>query len=307
MLTTVAPTGRQHEIRYGGQRAIVVEVGGGLREYEVDGFGVLDGFGPDELASAGRGQILAPWPNRIADGRYEFGGEVLQLPLSEPELRNAIHGLVRWSAWQLLEGDAARVRLGHRLWPQPGYPFVLALEARYELSEDGLSVATTVENRGGGPAPFGLGQHPYFRVAPGPVDGTLLQLPAATRMEADERQIPTGRLLSVEGTAWDFRASRPIGESRLDTAFADLERGDDGLARVELAAPDGRRRVTVWMDEAFGYLMVFTGDALGERGRQSVALEPMTCAPDAFRSGIGLRVLDPGERLTMRWGVSVRQ
>ena len=245
MLATIAPTGRQHEIRHGEQRAVVVQVGGGLREYEVAGFPVVDGFGLQELAMAGRGQILAPWPNRLADGRYEFGGERHQLPLSEPGRRNAVHGLVRWSAWELLDAGTSHVHLGHVLWHQVGYPFTLALEARYALSDDGLAMTATVENGGRGPAPFGFGQHPYIRATTGAIDGSLLRVPAATWLEADERQIPTGRLLGVAGTPGDFRVSRPIGHTRLDTAFTDLDRGDDGLALIELAAPEGERRVTV--------------------------------------------------------------
>lgn len=305
MLATIAPSGRQHEIRHGGQRAVVVEVGGGLREYAVDGFPVVDGFGVDELAASGRGQLLAPWPNRLAGGRYEFDGREHQLPLSEPGRRNAVHGLVRWNAWEPLETRPSSVRLGHVLWPQIGYPFTLAMEALYELSDEGLAVSAAVENAGRGPAPFGFGQHPYVRAAMGAIDGTLLRIPAATWMEADERQIPTGRMLSVAGTVCDFRVSRPIGQTRLDTAFTDLDRADDGLARVELAAPGGDRRTIVWLDGTFDYVMVFTGDTLGDRARQSVAVEPMTCAPDAFNSGRGLRVLDPGERLVMRWGIGV--
>src|SRR5262249_295714 len=114
------PSGTQHVIRHGRQRAVVGEGGGGLREYGVDGFPVLDGFGPDEMATAGRGQVLAPWPNRLADGRYHVDGQVHQVPLSEPAEHNAIHGLVRWSGWDLIEAGESAVRMGHVLWPQTG-------------------------------------------------------------------------------------------------------------------------------------------------------------------------------------------
>lgn len=299
-------SGSQHSIQQGDQRATVVQVGGALREYEVAGFPVLDGFAADDIASGARGQPLMPWPNRLADGRYELDGETYQLPLNEPARRNAIHGLVRWGSWDVLDMAASHVRLGHLLWPQPGYPFTLVLELAYELSDGGLSVTMAAQNLGRRPAPFGAGQHPYIRAERGAVDTSLLQLPARSWLEADERQIPTGRRLSVAGTRYDFRDPRPIDGLQLDTAFTGLERAADGRARVTLQGAGSGRRVTVWMDGTFDYVMVFSGDSLaaGER-RRSLAVEPMTCAPDAFHNRLGLRMLGPGERLSASWGIEV--
>jgi aldose 1-epimerase len=300
------PTGTQHRIAHGRQHATIVQVGGGLREYEVAGFPVLDGYGADEMARVGRGQVLAPWPNRVAHGRYGFAGETLQLPLTEPDLGNAIHGLVRWSSWDLLETAPSRLRLGHVLWPQPGYPFTLLLELAYELSDAGLRVTIRAENAGPTPAPYGAGMHPYVRAELGGIDASALQVGAEQWLEADERKIPTGRLLSVEGTSYDFQQPRRLEGVAMDTAFTGLARDRDGTARAEVLSADGARPVTVWMDGHFDYLMLFTGDGLaeGER-RRSIAVEPMTCAPDAFRSGLGLLVLEPGEHVSGTWGISV--
>lgn len=298
------PSGRQYRLEHRRQRATVVEVGGALREYVVDGFPILDGFAEDQMATAARGQPLIPWPNRLADGRYEFEGRDLQLPLSEPFLQNAIHGLVRWNAWDLVDRSESRVRLGHVLWPQAGYPFTVALELEYELTDDGLRVTIVAENLGRHRAPYGAGQHPYLRVEHGMVNESALLLPAETWFETDERQIPTGRLQSVEGTDLDFRKPRQIGALRIDTAFNGLLRDSDGLARIELSQRSGGRRVTMWLDQGFDYVMAFTGDTLdGDERRRSVAIEPMTCAPDAFHNGIGLVVLDPGARHSATWGL----
>jgi aldose 1-epimerase len=300
------PTGAQYHISHDQQHATVVQVGGGLREYEVDGFPVVDGYRAEEMARVGRGQVLVPWPNRVADGRYEFGGETLQLPIGEPHHSNAIHGLVRWSSWDLLEATASSVRLGHVLWPQVGYPFTLGLELEYELSEAGLRVTMRAENVGSTPAPYGAGMHPYVRADLTGIDGSVLCVAAEQWLEADERKIPTGRLMSVAGTGYDFRQPRPLVGTAMDTAFTGLARDGDGLARAELSSPDGARRVTVWMDGHFDYLMLFTGDGLAEdERRRSIGVEPMTCAPDAFRNGLGLRVLEPGERVSGSWGISV--
>ena len=98
-----APSGRQFTIRHGATEATVVEVGGGLRTFTIEGRDVLDGYGVDDMASAGRGKVLIPWPNRIDGGRYEWNGQTQQLPLNELDKSTAIHGLVRWQAWQCVE------------------------------------------------------------------------------------------------------------------------------------------------------------------------------------------------------------
>jgi aldose 1-epimerase len=298
-----APSGRQFEITHGVQRAVVTEVGATLRSYSVGDRELLDGFEVDEMCSAGRGQLLLPWPNRIRDGRYSFGGKELQLPLTEPERGNAIHGLVRWSVWAPVEYLADRVAMHHVLYPQPGYPFMLSLTVQYALSAAGLTVTTRAVNVGLDPCPFGAGAHPYITVGTDLVDSATLRLRARTRLESDDRAIPSGRA-DVAGTEYDFAEPRPIGELALDGAFTDVTPDDDGRLRAVLAAPDGFS-AAVWMDPAFSYVMVFTGDALGPpRARRSLALEPMTCAPNAFQSGEGLQILEPGDRFTADWGIT---
>jgi aldose 1-epimerase len=105
----IAPSGEQVEISFGDQLAVVVEVGGGLRSYSAAGRDVLDGDGIDKPSASGRGQVLVPWPNRLQDGSYEFDGRSHQLPLTEPEHSNAIHGLARWALWRIGEREADRV------------------------------------------------------------------------------------------------------------------------------------------------------------------------------------------------------
>jgi aldose 1-epimerase len=292
-----APSGLQVEIATGDQRAWLTEVGAGLRRYVVAGRDVLDGYGEDEMSSSGRGQLLLPWPNRIADGRYSFGGRDLQLPLTEPSSHTAIHGLVRWVAWGLREQEDDRALFELHLHPQPGYPFALDLEAEYALGADGLTVRLAGTNAGDAPCPFGAGAHPYLRPAAGPtVDTAVLRSPAATRLLNDDRGIPTGRE-PVEGTPYDFREPRPIGDLQLDTAFTDLERGADGRATVQLDD------TVLCLGEGFDHLMLFTGDPLPNVARRSLGVEPMTCAPNAYRSGDGLLTLAPGETWSASFGI----
>jgi aldose 1-epimerase len=294
-----APSGEQVELAFADQRAVVVEVGGGLRTYTAGGRPLLDGYSDRELCSSGRGQLLIPWPNRVADGRYEFDGRGLQLPVDEPERRNAIHGLVRWASWRIAERATDRVVLEHLLNPQPGYPFTLALRVEYALGGDGLTVRTEATNLGGGACPYGAGAHPYLTVSAAQVDDATLSVPAETVLEADERGLPVGSQ-PVDGTELDFRMPRKIGSVRLDHCFTDLTRNGDGCVRVRLG-----EETTLWADESYAYLMVFTGDALPDVDRRSLAVEPMTCAPNAFRSGDGLIRLEPGETHTGRWGITL--
>jgi aldose 1-epimerase len=295
-----APSGEQFEIAFDGQQAVVTEVGGGLRTYSVDGRDVIDGYGVEEMSTAGRGQVLIPWPNRLQDGSYELDGRRHQLPLTEPEHANAIHGLVRWATWQVREREPHRVVVGHVLHPQPGYPFWLDVTIEYELGAGGLTVRTTATNVGVAPCPYGAGAHPYLTVDTEKVDDVLLRVPARTVLRADERGIPVASV-PVGEIDVDFQVARRIGDRRLDHGFTDLERDSAGVARVELSG--GGRRVTLWLDDRYPYLMVFTGD-LPDVDRGGLAVEPMTCAPNAFRSGEGLVTLEPGGSHTATWGLS---
>lgn len=207
----VAPSGEQHEIVAGGYRAVVTECGASLRLLEYDGHPLVLGWDEGEQTSAGRGQLLAPWPNRIRDGRYTYQGRELQLPLSEPALGNASHGLVRWAPWTMQEGTEHEVSLAHRLMSQPGYPWTLDLSVRYdEDATEGLTVTFTATNLSGSAAPYALGAHPYLTTGSGPVDEWELTVPARTRLRVDDQLIPVGRD-DVAGTELDFRRARPSG------------------------------------------------------------------------------------------------
>jgi aldose 1-epimerase len=302
-----AASGRQLRLRAGELTATVVQVGAGLRELAVGGRPLLDGYGEDEIAAYAQGQALVPWPNRLAEGKYEFAGAEYQLPLTEPGNGCAIHGLARWLEWDVVAAEKDRAVLAVTVAAQAGYPFSLRAEVAYTLTAEGVRVQTTLTNAGAAALPAGHGFHPYVTVGTDRIDDTQLRLPSASRLEADDRGIPTGRRIPVDSTEYDFREARAIGELELDTAFADLLRDDDGLVRISLAAPDGERRAVLWLDGSYAFVMAFTGDSLPDpaRRRRSLGLEPMTCAPNAFRSGEGLRTLAPGEAMVAQWGIRV--
>ncbi len=301
------PSGEQYTLTHGEQRAVVVGLGGGLRSYRTGDIQVVDGYRRTAACDGSRGQLLLPWPNRIAGAAYQWNGRAMRLPVNEARTGSAIHGLTRSMHWNRLDGSRDTLTLSLDLAPQQGYPFALGLIAEYALEPHGLRVRVTAVNRGDQPCPYGAGAHPYVCV-PGSrvIDGALLHLPADATLETDQRGIPTGTLLPVAGTAFDFRAPRRIGNLVLDTAFAQLRADSDGITRISLTSADRHHGVVVWMDSAHPYAMIYSGDTLADtaRRRASLAIEPMTCAPDAFNSGAGLVTLQPGEEHSSVWGVT---
>jgi aldose 1-epimerase len=287
---TDPPTGAEHALERGRQRLVVSEAGGGARSWKVDGSELLASFGSGTRDGAFAGKPLMPWPNRLRDGRYAFEGVEHHVELTEPQTSTALHGLTLSSRWRASRTSAHGITLTHRLRGREGYPFALDLAVAYELDPGGVVVTLRATNAGPGRAPFGAGLHPYLRL-----DGDVtLQIPARTSVPVDDRKLPIGPPTAVNGSDLDFRHARSLDDQRLDTCFGDLERGAAGVASVTLG---GARRLVVWMDDAFHFVQVFTANG-------AIAVEPMTCAPDAFNTGDGLLVLEPGASFTGRCGLT---
>lgn len=302
---TVAISGQQYEIRAGELRAVITEAGAGLRRLHQGDLPLIDGFAADEQCPGAHGQLLIPWPNRIDGGRYVFDDVCHQLDITEPAGGNAIHGLVRWAAWELRQHGENRVELAHRLHGQPGYPYVLDLVVSYTLdSATDLTAWISATNAGSAPAPYGYGAHPYLTVGTPTIDDCALTVPAATRLPIDDRDVPTGRE-PVAGTPYDFLEPRRVGDVWLNHAYTDLARDADGRAWTRLRSPSGEPAVSLWADESFGWLQLFTGDALPqpERRRTGLAVEPMSCPPNAFVTGQDIITLAPGETAAGSWGI----
>jgi aldose 1-epimerase len=303
---TAVATGDQWVIGHGDQRAVITEAGATLRSFTVGDRPVIDGFGLKEWSQGGRGQVLAPWPNRLGDGHYSFEGIDVQAPINEVPANNAIHGLVRWLPWRMAARAQNQVTMSVELRPSPAYPFALRLSIEYRLGRDGLTVVADADNIGDGDLPFGIGFHPYLTLGTSSIDSLRLRVPASERLISDDRGLPTGRA-SVVGTEFDFTRRRPIGMTVLDTAFTGLQREGDGRARIELDHPDGACGATLWCGDRFNYVMVYSGDTLEPpQRRKGLAVEPMSCPPDAFRSGTDVAVLRAGGRWTGSWGITPR-
>jgi aldose 1-epimerase len=304
---TNTPSGVQWVIAHGYQQAVITEVGATLRSYRVGERSILAGFGPHEWAKDSQGQILAPWPDRIGDGRYEFRGTAAHVAMDEPEKGNAIHGLVRWRPF-VVETQAQNLLAATcRLLPQPDFPFSLELTVEYRLRRDGLIITTRAKNIGDQVCPFALGFHPYLGVSDGLVNTTSLRLPAEERLVLDQRGLPAGPNAPVAGTEFDFRQSRAIGPARLDTVFTGFERDEQGFAWAAFEEPATGQGVDLWMDSNFRYVRCSTGDNRdADTRRRSLAFVPMSAPPDAFRSDTDLFALEPGAQWVGSWGIQPR-
>ncbi len=292
----MALTGKQFTITAGEHELTAVEVGGGLRRYTHAGADVVVAYAEDELPPNGAGSVLMPWPNRLRGGRYTFAGREYQVPITEIARGNANHGLARWVRWTPVAVNAAFVTLGCDIPPQTGWPFQIRAEVTYALHPDhGLTVTAVARNCGETPAPFGAGFHPYISLRGHRLDDTTLHVPAQQRFVTDEAQLPVGTQ-DVSGTPYDFGRAHRLKTMRMDDAFT-----APGPNAVDVRTSSGGAHL--WYDDAFGYVQVFTSEEVGG-GPPAIAVEPMTCPANAFNSGIGLLVLEPGGAWTGTWGIT---
>lgn len=297
-------TGEQYGISAGPYRAVITEAGAGLRELTYEGEHLVLTYDPDEPPPAAFGQLLIPWPNRVDRGRYDFDGRQYQLDLSEPELGNAIHGLMRWVTWTPQEQSSDAMALSCALYGSNGYPFRLNVRVEYRLdAATGLTVTVVASNPGTRALPYAHGMHPYITVGQ-PLDSCMVQVPGALYQPVDDRMIPIGPPKDVAGSEYDLREGRLIGDQEIDIAFTGLERGADGMARVRLSG--GGRSTAFWLDQAQPWLEVYTADQVPETSRRrGLGCEPMTGPPNALASGIDLIRLEPGAEYRGSWGIAV--
>jgi aldose 1-epimerase len=297
--------GQFFEIRQGDREAIVTEQGANLYKVRWAGIELLDTVNEDGYTGGGgHGQLLLPWPGRVRNGVYQFEEEDYQLPINDLVHRSAIHGFTHWLAWEVKEHVENKLTLSCLLLAQPGYPFPLAFEQSYYLNGGALEVSTTATNIGARTAPFGCGAHPYFKAGAGPVDGSVLHVEAASYFETNEDLSPKPPVVPVDGTLFDFRHPRPVGNTKFDVTLTDLARDADGRARANFRSADGSISITCKYDEPIRFLQIFSGDTLSSHRRQGLAIEPCTCPPDSFNNGIGLIRLAPGRSVTVRWTIS---
>ena len=295
------PSGEQIAIAHGDERAVITEVGATLRTFVKGGLAVIEGFAGEEVPTGARGQVLYPWPNRVGDSAWSFSDRTGHPKIDDVVHSTAIHGLVRWRPFRIDSVNQNRCSLTLLLHPTPDYPFLSEINVTYHLGKFGLTVTTTVTNRDDVPIPFGVGFHPYLAVTTPTIEGAELEVPATAYVAMNLRQLPTGEILPVAGNDLDFTKRKSLSGHELDVTYTELVRDDSGLAMVVLCDAAGGE-IELSVDRNFPYIQVYTGDNL-EKGRRrtSVAVEPMTCPPDALRSCKDIVVLEPGQHWAGSW------
>ena len=297
-MSSASPTGTQVHLQSGDVSAQIAQVGASLRSLRIGDVDLVTPYPLDIPTPSCSGVVLAPWPNRVRDGLWDDRGTARQLALTEPKFRNASHGLLRFSAYEIEQTDAAAT-LSATIVPQTGYPYLIETSVTYLLTDAGIEVVHVLTNRSAEPAPVALGTHPFVTIGDVDPRDLVLRVPAQTAFVTDERMLPTGTRPADAALRDGIR----LGDTTLDTGFTDLARDEDGLVRTTLTAPDGRR-LTLWQGEGFDFVQVYT--ATNYPGQDlAVAIEPMTAPADALNSGLGIRRLASDESWTLRWGITL--
>ncbi|HZX53155.1 MAG TPA: aldose 1-epimerase family protein [Ilumatobacteraceae bacterium] len=295
-------SGRQYTLRRGDLVAEVASIGASLRSLQVGNRDLVLSFNAEEIRPLFRGCVLAPWPNRIAGGRWTYGGQEHQLAITEPARGHALHGLVAWLDWNEIDSSADTVSLGTTIVPQQGYPYQFDLTMRWSLEEAALVGRLSAVNAGSEAAPFGCSIHPYL-VAPGSdMNEWMLHVPATHELQVDDDLIPT--MLTAVPEAHDFHEPRPIGSAAIDHALHGFD-FTGGTSSVSLVDQQGDGVRVVFSAET-PWVQVCTSDWPGRVGhRAGVAVEPMTCPPNAFATAPEMYLVAPGETSTASWRLEV--
>lgn len=282
------------QIECGGYNATIADKGAALASLTLNGRDLVVPHEPETTPVGFSGQVLIPWPNRIAEATYVWEGATHRLHVNESDTGAALHGLCYDIDWTVESVQDDAVTLSTTVAPTPAYPFSLRSEVTYRLGEDGLEMVLETTNTGENPAPYGASTHPYLTAGVG-TDDWLLTFPAATVLEVDENLKPTGEV-AVSEAGYDFRTGAPLRGVQIDHAFGSLP---ESPWVVTVRNPQTGNGVS--MTGFDRWVQIYTGENMGRVG---VAVEPMTCPPNAFNSGTDLVVLQPGDTHTFRIRIS---
>jgi aldose 1-epimerase len=283
-------------------QAEVSPVGAALLELTVAGTRVTPSVSPDDAAEFYVGSIIAPWPNRVANGRYSYQGEDFQLECNETKRQTALHGLSAQHPWSIEASSDDTVTLSTTVGQVPGYPWQIDLLANYLVGENGVTVSLTATNTSATTAPFGAAFHPYFTIPGSALDEWTLQMPAAVVVIPDPDRLLPERDSDVSEAGLDFRDGEHLAEPSLAPPFLDHAFGGfDGAASATLASPNG---VGISLGASLGsWMQVHRPDAGPLQG--SVVLEPQTCPPNALADSRDVIELAPHEQIHIMWNLMV--
>ena len=297
--------GNEYIIESGSYRAVIFQQGSALKSLTWEGIDIVTPSPAEDIPHSCAGQLLIPYPNRIEDGQYTFEGIRYELPIDEHERNNAIHGYGYRAMWNLDSVTETSITQSWRTPYLSGYPFDLRVRAAYTADAEGLHVTVTAHNADTKNAPWACAMHPWLANGSDAHGDAIdaanaqcrLAIPADTHVTIDGRLLPTGTE-NVDGTQYDLRDGPTLEGRPFDDAWTDVRYNTDGLATAVFTRPDG---ITVELsgDRTVTSFQVCTGTGFPEGTRpQGVAVEPQTAYANAFRSGIGLISIAPGEEVS---------
>jgi galactose mutarotase-like enzyme len=271
-----------------GANRVVLEParGGRLASWTVAGEELLLGPPDDADSSIHWGCfVMAPWPGRLANGRFEWRGRPLQLARTHG--RHAIHGLTWNRPWSVEAASATAATLAVEL-PRDEWPMGGRVRQRVLLTPTGVRLEAQIE--ADEPMPAALGWHPWFLRRGDPrlrVDASSYQL--------TEGMVPTGSSASVRGRT-DLRAGPALGRRRLDIAYLGAR------SPAVVTWPD--LELSLEFEPAPAPLVVYTP-------RDTFCVEPLTAPPNSLalptpqQLEAGVRLLGAGESLRARLSLAV--
>ena len=244
----------------------------------------------DELQGY-NGMVLAPWPNRIPEGKWSLEGKQYQLEINEIDRNNALHGFAFQTEFEVTNHSDNEIHLDTVLTNTVGYPFEILLRLEYKLDSNGFSCQVHATNQSAIDAPFGIAFHPYYPVD----DETQISIPAKTHINTNDQMIPIGEESNPHKT---FR----FADVDFDDCFSELER-KNGIAEVKIES--SKQLITLWQDEAFDFVMVYTTNEFDflQGSTQAIAIEAQSCIANAFNTNPPL--LKPGESFIGSWGLTL--
>lgn len=296
-------------------QTLVVNIrGGGIAEYYLKKNGkridIVYGYQKEADFDGCMGDILSPFPGRVKDGKYQFEKKTYSLTGFELyEGKTPLHIFVREKNWNMVKKTKSSIRLEYTFdenrYKNQGYPFALKYSVEYLLTIKGLKVNIKVKNIGKRTVPFGVGFHPYVKIAAN-VNQILWQVPAKKLVEYGADLMPTGKLIDISKTNLDFRQSKKIGDLIVDNCFTDLIRDKKGIFTSIISDLGGKSKILIWQDKSFPYFQAYSSDTIKTKNcRKALALEPHSSSPFAVNiPKLGLIKLKPGQIFSGSWGIS---
>ncbi|MEY2949757.1 MAG: hypothetical protein RLZZ248_958 [Bacteroidota bacterium] len=281
---------------------IIPERGGAINRIKLGGIEVLDGYrnGGEILTNAWmKGMWLAPYPNRIKGGTYQWNHQTYQFPINDTINHHSIHGFLmdeKFPSLQFRKSDQQgllSIQYRHS-GAHSAYPFQFDLNLQIELSQKRLAITFAFTNMESFEIPFGLGWHPYFTLGQ-PIDELMLTLPPCSRVGTNEEMIPFGKNYPYS----HFENGHHIGSEVLDNCF--MLSNPSKIASFYLSNQENNLRF--WQETGpigFNYFQIFTPSH-----RNSIAIEPMSCNIDAFNNGEGLLKAKPKQTYEYKCGVEL--